>query len=786
MHPTKTAFGLVALQILSSTAFAQNVTTSKRFLNFCSADLPAFADFHCGITVPDARGDQNNNGILDVYEPQRTIQMVLDIPPPPAGYKYVPTSDASVHISMFGDLDSDPLPPADPNQVSSSAYYDHEWMDMDMDGYSMGRILDGDLSNDRFNIGVSQGWWGPTHDRGSLWGLGGAPHDVYGDATVPANEVAAMIDDGKIVVSFGLAGGHNDLTGNPYFSNEEEYIDLTFSFEANLVPISSTGTTTPTTPTTPTTTPTTPTTTPTTPTTTPTTPTTTPTTPTTTPTTPTTTPTTPTTTPTGQLTLAPSDDIGANDDAYSTSLPANAWTHAYLRFDLGQAAGSSVSSATLRLYSNAPETVSTTAWQASSDNWSEASGTPAVAGHSWLGGVELATTTHTGAGYVDLDVTSFVNQELANDQVASFEISNDHSGWKDYDAREGINPPQLILQTSTTTGSSNQAPVAVANLSTTSGTAPLAISFDGTGSSDADGAITAYDWNFGDNTTATGGTTSHTFTSPGTYTVTLTVTDNQGAQTSTTTTVTVAGATGNQPPVAAATATPASVTSGATVQFDASGSSDADGSITAYAWDFGDGSTATGINPQHAYTNAGTYTATLTVTDDAGATGSTTTQVVVTAPAGTGASYTLAPSDDVGASGNSLSDVLNANAWSHAFMRFNLQTVTGPVTQATLRVYSREATGITSTVWAAETDAWSESGATPNEIGYSWAGGNALSQATHATPGYIEFDVTNFVSQQVTGDGVASFELSNDTGGWKQYDSRQGANAPQLIIQTSN
>jgi PKD repeat protein len=85
----------------------------------------------------------------------------------------------------------------------------------------------------------------------------------------------------------------------------------------------------------------------------------------------------------------------------------------------------------------------------------------------------------------------------------------------------------------------------------------------------------------------------------------------------------------NTPPIAVASATPSSGMVPLTVNFDAAGSYDSDGSITAYNWNFGDGSPASSIvAPSHVYQSAGTFTAILTVTDDRGATA--TKQITIT------------------------------------------------------------------------------------------------------------------------------------------------------------
>ncbi len=155
----------------------------------------------------------------------------------------------------------------------------------------------------------------------------------------------------------------------------------------------------------------------------------------------------------------------------------------------------------------------------------------------------------------------------------------------------------------------------------------LDVSFNGGTSTDPDGSITAYAWNFGDGTSGTGATPQHTYNAPGTYPVTLTVTDNSGGTDSETKNVTVSS---NQSPVAAFTSSSTDLTA----SFNASGSRDPDGSITAYEWDFGDGSSGSGATPQHSYPGPGTYQVELTVTDNAGASDSVTNGVVIQAPAG--------------------------------------------------------------------------------------------------------------------------------------------------------
>ncbi len=88
----------------------------------------------------------------------------------------------------------------------------------------------------------------------------------------------------------------------------------------------------------------------------------------------------------------------------------------------------------------------------------------------------------------------------------------------------------------------------------------------------------------------------------------------------------------SQPPTAVLSATPTSGTAPLTVNFSAAGSTDGDGSIVSYAWNFGDGGSQTGgTTAQRTYSSAGTYTASLTVTDNTGLTDTKSVSISVTA-----------------------------------------------------------------------------------------------------------------------------------------------------------
>ncbi|HEC77152.1 MAG TPA: PKD domain-containing protein, partial [Thermoplasmatales archaeon] len=131
-------------------------------------------------------------------------------------------------------------------------------------------------------------------------------------------------------------------------------------------------------------------------------------------------------------------------------------------------------------------------------------------------------------------------------------------------------------------------------------------------------------WNFGDGSYAYQQNPTHQYSDDGTYNVTLTVTDNDGATNSTTKQIVVL----NVPPVANFSYLPLNPTDLDIISFTDL-SNDSDGFITNWTWNFGDGSYAYQQNPTHQYSDDGTYNVTLTVTDNDGATNSTTKQIVV-------------------------------------------------------------------------------------------------------------------------------------------------------------
>ena len=145
---------------------------------------------------------------------------------------------------------------------------------------------------------------------------------------------------------------------------------------------------------------------------------------------------------------------------------------------------------------------------------------------------------------------------------------------------------------------------------------------------DPDGEVVSWLWDFGDGSTSSARNPTHQYPT-GVYTVTLTVTDDGGASSSTSETIVV-----TYPPTAAFEYSPASPSVDNLIQFTDL-STDQDGNIVKWIWNFGDGDNSTEQNPTHRYSVFGEYLVSLTVTDDLGATGCVSQTIPVRGKPGT-------------------------------------------------------------------------------------------------------------------------------------------------------
>lgn len=153
----------------------------------------------------------------------------------------------------------------------------------------------------------------------------------------------------------------------------------------------------------------------------------------------------------------------------------------------------------------------------------------------------------------------------------------------------------------------NQPPTASIEIESTG----LKVDGEGFTSSDPDGSITSYKWDWGDGTTSTGQVDSHIYARNGTFLITLTVTDNKGAKNSTAVEVNIT----NQPPQAEFTFRPSEPTTGDTVRFTDE-STDVDGEISIRQWTIRNDAISGEETPEYVFQEADTVGVTLRVSDN--------------------------------------------------------------------------------------------------------------------------------------------------------------------------
>jgi trimeric autotransporter adhesin len=250
------------------------------------------------------------------------------------------------------------------------------------------------------------------------------------------------------------------------------------------------------------------------------------------------------------------------------------------------------------------------------------------------------------------------------------------------------------------------------------------------------------------------------------------------------------GGTTPPPPgvVASFTATPTSGTAPLDVKFtDAS-----TGSPTSWSWDFGDGASSTEQSPTHTYSTPGTYTVKLTAGN--GASSNTveklnliTVSDTTPPPPSPGGTFTATADAQVkSTSANTNYGTLTSlrvrqgtsatDTFYWTYLKFEVTGQNGPVSGAKLRLYSTDGGPDGGSVYAVS-NSWSESALTWNNR--PLLGGTVLGSIGAApTPGFVEVNL----GDAITGNGTYSFAIATTSSNSVIYDSREGTNAPQLIL----
>jgi len=237
-------------------------------------------------------------------------------------------------------------------------------------------------------------------------------------------------------------------------------------------------------------------------------------------------------------------------------------------------------------------------------------------------GQDLRTNGAAGAGFscsnVDFEAALLAVEGLDSDNEGNLNIveidADTQPGWCITGTANCSNsagtPPAVALDPAPT----NSPPLADAGGPYSGEAGTTLIQFDGSGSGDPDGDAITFAWDFGDGNSATEMMPTHTYASAGNFQVSLIVNDGQADSDPASASAAITAPPVNLAPVADPGG-PYAGAPGQTITFDGSGSADPNGDPLTYSWDFGDGSTGTGVAPTHSYAAAGTYTVSLVVND---------------------------------------------------------------------------------------------------------------------------------------------------------------------------
>ncbi|QDV05206.1 Protease 1 precursor [Planctomycetes bacterium Poly30] len=398
------------------------------------------------------------------------------------------------------------------------------------------------------------------------------------------------------------------------------------------------------------------------------------------------------------------------------------------------------------------------------DDWEESSVTYATAPAA-IGGVLDAVGSVAVGTFVEFDVSAGVLGE----GVVSFGLANGSSDSALFSSREGSVPPELIV-----TLGAPMAPTVAFSANAVTGTSPMSVNF----TDESTGGAVVWNWSFGDGGTSVAQNPMHTYMAPGTYSVTLTAISEGGTGSLTRTDlITVA------PPIVP-TAAFSSAPPRGRAPLEVTFTDESEGNPTAWLWDFGDGATSTSRNPVHVYTQPGSHTVTLTVSTTAGLDVLVKPGAVFVQPEIPTA--TFEPVADARVRSNSpnnnygFSDYLQVRGGGTEYRSYLQFDVTGiganPVSSAVLRLFVTDGTPVGGTVYSVGSG-WTEGGITyanaPATIG------GPIGSIGDITGGlWVEIDVT----AAITGEGLHSFALLEGSTNSALYSSREGYQAPQLVL----
>jgi len=236
------------------------------------------------------------------------------------------------------------------------------------------------------------------------------------------------------------------------------------------------------------------------------------------------------------------------------------------------------------------------------------------------------------------------------------------------------------------------------------------------------------------------------------------------------------------PPTASFTAVPTSGPAPLTVNFTDTSS----GGPTSWAWDFDNDGTvdSTAQNPSFNYTTPNTYTAKLTVTNTAGSSSATKTITVTPTGGGGSSTVTFVPTDDAYVRSNYPDENTGGQATlrtyrvdqTSSYLKFNVGGVTTPVTSVKLRLFVTDPSTVAGAIYSVADTSWTEGAitwTTRPAVGSLLGTGGAAPVGT-----WVEFNL----GTPFSGDGVYSFALKDGNSDAVWYSSKEGANAPQLVV----